>query len=250
MPEPNARIQCVNVWYPPMGRTGKTAAITAGRRGTRSSCAATASTCPAADPRCGPCATQIRWIDAGRRPWVAALDRKLHCVARGGARCSGASTTGCSRAAVLCRFRPRPGASRRNAATRRASPPPQADGILARIARAYLASHARPTRRCDCERPTAAGWCRRAPSAPMWHAARRSAAMRQLDSWAARYQTVRLSSFAITALDGRCRNQMRASSVSMSGTPPWAAREILQRSLQAGGGQIELRCDCQHLPCR
>ena len=26
-----------------------------------------------------------RWIDAGRRPWVAALDRKLHCVARGGA---------------------------------------------------------------------------------------------------------------------------------------------------------------------
>ena len=36
----------------------------------------------------------------------------------------------------------------------------------------------------------------------MWHAARRSAAMRQLDSWAARYQTVRLrtSSFAITAL--------------------------------------------------
>ena len=50
MPEPNARIQCVNVWYRPMGRTGNTAAITAGRRGTRSSCAAIASTCPAADP--------------------------------------------------------------------------------------------------------------------------------------------------------------------------------------------------------
>ena len=96
------------------------------------------------------------------------------------------------------------------AATRRDHPPRIAAATSGRYPgsyraaarRAYLASHARPTRRCDCERPTAAGWCRRAPSAPMWHAARRSAAMRQLDSWAARYQTVRLrtSSFAITAL--------------------------------------------------
>ena len=96
--------------------------------------------------------------------------------------------------------------------------------------RAYLASHARPTRRCDGERPTAAGWCRRAPSAPMWHAARRSAAMRQLDSWAARYQTVRLrtSSFAITALvraRGTPDAQESADGRVLNGPPaPGAAR--------------------------
>ena len=163
--------------------------------------------------RCGcrPCATQIRWIDAGLRPWVAAIDRKLHCVARGGARCSVLRTR---RRGVVVRERRYSAVSdlvpAHRAVTRRDHPPriaaatsgryPGSYRVAAR--RAYLASHARPTRRCDCERPTAAGWCRRAPSAPMWHAARRSAAMRPLDSWAARYQTVRLrtSSFAITAL--------------------------------------------------
>ena len=49
--------------------------------------------------------------------------------------CRVASTTCCSRAAVICRFRPLPGASRRNASgtSRRESPPPQPDGVLARV---------------------------------------------------------------------------------------------------------------------
>ena len=52
--------------------------------------------------RCGcrPCACQIRWIDAGLSCWAAAIDRRLQCVARGGAACSVASTTCCSRAAA------------------------------------------------------------------------------------------------------------------------------------------------------
>ena len=57
----------------------------------------------------------MRDPDPMDRRWAAAIDRRRHCVARGGARCRVASTTGCSRAAVICRFRPRPGASRRNA---------------------------------------------------------------------------------------------------------------------------------------
>ena len=53
--------------------------------------------------------------------------------------------------------------------------------------------------KCGPRRPTRAGpscnnaaWCRRAPSAPRWYAARPSAAIRQPYSWAARYLTSRL----------------------------------------------------------
>lgn len=64
--------------------------------------------------RCGrnPCASQIRW-----RCCAVAIDRKLHCVAFDGAVCNVASPTCCSRAAVICRLRPRPGASGRPSPT-------------------------------------------------------------------------------------------------------------------------------------
>ena len=121
--------------------------------------------------------------------------------------CSVASTTCCSRAAVIWRLRPRPGASwvntsgprRRTGGATRAPYP----GSCRAVERCTCsAGRQRRATRCGSATPRAAPWCRLEASVPASRGALASVAKRGLGSCRARYQSPVGSTrrLAITAL--------------------------------------------------